>query len=166
MTAAVVRAAALRWLSLALLWWALAEGSLYGWPYGLVIVSLTTAVSLSLVRPRPGAVSVPRRVIGLLQLVGYFARGSLLGGIDVAQRALRRPVDLTPGTFPCQLRIPVGLPRIVVIDMMSLMPGTLCVALEGDLLWVHALDTSMPVTEQLAELEVRVGRVTGWSPPS
>jgi multicomponent Na+:H+ antiporter subunit E len=157
----LVRGALERVLLMVVLWWVLTEGDPTTWTYAVALVPLATGTSLWLLPPRPRLGPPHRRAWALAQLVAWFLGRSVAGGVDVARRALSRPVDLAPGLVEHRLSLPAGLPRVAVADLTSLMPGTLSVALEGDVLTVHVLDTDLPVTAQLEELEVRVARVLG-----
>ncbi|WP_203336228.1 Na+/H+ antiporter subunit E [Nocardioides limicola] len=155
-----------RALALGVCWWAVSEGETYGWPYGVVVVVLATALSLRLSPPSSGGVR-PRRLAArtgaLLGLIGWFLARSFAGGVVVAGQALSPRLPLDPGLVRHQLAIPPGTARSVVVGMISLMPGTLSAELDGDVLQVHALDVSADVRSQVAELEDRVGRVSGWA---
>jgi multicomponent Na+:H+ antiporter subunit E len=155
-----------RALTLAVVWWAVSEGETYGWWYGAMVVGLATVVSLRLRPPKAGGLP-PRELVGragaLLTLTGWFVARSLVGGVDVARRALSRSLPLQPGMVRHELGIPSGQARTVVVGLLSLMPGTLSAELDGDILHVHALDVTADVDGQVAELEERVGRVSGWA---
>lgn len=154
-----------RLLAGAVLWWALSEGDGATAPYGLVAVPLAVAVSVALLPPRRPAVPLHRRLPAVAGLAGWFLVRSVLGGVDVARRAVSRPVDLEPGLVEHRLSLPAGLARVLVADLTSLLPGTLSVELEGDLLVVHVLDEQQPVARQLVELERRVAAaVVGTAP--
>jgi multicomponent Na+:H+ antiporter subunit E len=163
---AYLRTGLRRALTLAAVWWAVSEGETYGWYYGGVVVVLATVVSLHLRPPRAGGLP-PRQLVAragaLASLVGWFVARSFVGGVDVALRALSRRLDLEPGLVRHELAIPPGQARTVVVGLISLMPGTLSAELDGDVLQVHALDVTTDVNGQVAELEDRVGRVSGWA---
>jgi multicomponent Na+:H+ antiporter subunit E len=165
---AYLRTALTRALTLTVVWWAVSEGETYGWYYGAVVVVLATVLSLHLRPPITGG-TAPRRLLertgALLTLAGWFVARSFVGGVDVARRALSRPLDLEPGLVRHELAIPPGQARTVVVGLISLLPGTLSAELDGDVLHVHALDVTTDVNAQVAELEVRVGRVSGWTRP-
>lgn len=142
-----------RGLLFALLWWALTEGDLYGWPFGLAMVALATYASLILLPP-------PRwrlRWQALPAFVLFFLHHAVLGGVDVARRAFdpRLPIN------PAFLRRPLGLKplaaRLIMTWTVSLLPGTVSVELGDDELELHVLDTHMPTERVLAALEERIG---------
>lgn len=164
---AVVRlvggAAARRAAVLSFCWWALTEGDGL-WSYGAVVVGVATVSSLLLAPPKVGErprAGVGSRAVGWLTLLPWFVARSLAGSIDVTRRALARPVDLDPGLVDVALRLPPGDARLVVVDAVSLMPGTLSAKLDGDMLTVHTLDVAADVPAQIAALEARVARAAG-----
>lgn len=152
-----------RTVLLAALWWALVEGDAGMYVYGLVLVPLAVAVSLIASRPRaePSAGSLPGRAVAAVTLVAWFLGRSVVGGVDVARRALARPVDLEPGFVEHRLRLPAGAARVLVVQLMNLMPGSLSAELDDDRVLLHSLHTELPVLEQIEELESRIARVLG-----
>lgn len=152
-----VRAALLRALVFAGLWWLLTEGS-GAWSYGLPIVTVLTVVTLWLSAP----VTTPRRPLPVrtraaLHVVGWFLGHSVRGAVDVARRALARPVDVDPvdETFPVQLTSPLG--RVLLTDFATLTPGTLSVDLtetpDGHVLHLHILHRDIDAHRALSELQ-------------
>jgi multicomponent Na+:H+ antiporter subunit E len=51
--------------------------------------------------------------------------------------------------------------RVFFVNAINLQPGTVGVRIDGDRLRVHALDQSMPVEENLRDLEERVAGLFG-----
>lgn len=143
------RAAAIRAALLALGWWVLTEGDLGYWGLALLIVAAATVASLMLVSP--GAVRLTAG--GLIRFVPFFLRETVRGSIDVAQRALSPRMPLEPEFIRLRLRLPDGAARAVLINVLSLLPGTLSVRIEGDLLQIHVLDRRMGAVENTRELE-------------
>lgn len=141
--------------ALGIVWWAFAEGAATGWWLGVVVVVAAVAVSLRLWPPgRP----VPR----LRQVPAFafwFLRRSVDGGVDVALRAMRRPVDVTPGFLVLPVRLPPGGPSVVLVDVLSLLPGTLAVDLREDRLEMHTIDVHRPVARDVRRLEERIARL-------
>jgi multicomponent Na+:H+ antiporter subunit E len=161
MSRTVLRAAVARGALLAAVWWAVSEGSGIGWGLGVVAVGLAVATSLWL--EPPGAVTV--RLLQVPRFLVWFTGRSAAGGVDVARRALRRPVDVAPGTTSVPLRLPPGQPRVALADAVSLLPGTLAVELGDDDVVLHVLDRTRPVQRGVAELEEQVARLYGLRLP-
>lgn len=139
----------------ALLWWVLVEGRIYGLALAVVVIGAAALTSLSLVPPGSWRLSAA----GLARFLPYFLRQSLLGGTDVARRALHPRLPLRPGFFDYPLRLPEGPVRVFLANTVSLLPGTLSAELREDHLRVHLLDAGVPVHGRLGELEERVARL-------
>lgn len=159
-TAAFAIALAWRLLAFAFLWWLLTTGqqaaALFGAPF-VVIAAVLSTWSRFRARPDSGGLYAVAP-FALLRLVGFFLWHSLLGGIDVALRALRQPLPLTPDLFDYPLRLPPGPATVLMSGLVSLMPGTLAVICEGHLR-VHVLDRRGQWRQDLERLERRVGAV-------
>lgn len=161
MNAELLQALVTRLAVLSALWWAVAEGSTTGWYLAVPVVLLAAGVSLWLQPPGSGA----PRLRALPSFGLWFVTRSVAGGIDVSRRALRSRVDVAPGTVDVPLWLPAGLPRVTLADAVSLLPGTLAVEALDGALRLHVLDLALPVAEQVAELERRVGEMYGLAPP-
>ncbi|NKI35615.1 Na+/H+ antiporter subunit E [Wenzhouxiangella sp. XN79A] len=139
----------------ALLWLVLAGPDPVGLAFGAVAVLGATALSLRLLRPAPSR--APWRALGLLP--GFVWR-SLLGGIDVARRALDPRLPLAPAWNAVPCRLPAG-GRFIIGAEFSLMPGTLVAGCRDGCYLVHLLDERQPVVEAMADEEARLGRALG-----
>ena len=137
---------------LTLLWWILAGHA--GWDFGVAAIAIATLVALAF----PPA---PRRwsLLGLLRLIGYFCKESLLAGTQVARLAFKIRPALQPVLRDHHLRLPVGPARTLFVMMISLVPGTLSADLDGDVVRVHVLSAELdsdlePLEELVAGLFV------------
>ncbi|HLS14909.1 MAG TPA: Na+/H+ antiporter subunit E [Beutenbergiaceae bacterium] len=176
-----------------MLWWVLTEGEGSTWTYAIAVVPLAVLVSLVFLPPRrrdidrrdtgqgssrsadsadsaDGAGSAGRggwgqRAVAVVVLTGWFLWQSVQGAVDIAERSLRRPVRIDPGFVTYRWRLPAGAGRIAVMDLLNLMPGSLSVRAEEQVVVVHVVDTAMPVTERLQTLESKVAAVTGQRLP-
>jgi multicomponent Na+:H+ antiporter subunit E len=97
----------------------------------------------------------------LFRFLPVFLWGSLRGGMDVALRAIHPRLPLAPALQDYPLRIPDGPGRVLLIDVISLMPGTLSADLRGDTLAVHVLDGRQPVLPKIQALEERAAALFG-----
>ena len=93
-------------------------------------------------------------------MIPYFLYHSLSGGIDVAIRAFKRPLPLTPDLIDYPVRLPAGPATVLMAGLVTLMPGTLAVICDGRLR-VHVLDRDGPFWHELQTLERHVGAVFG-----
>jgi multicomponent Na+:H+ antiporter subunit E len=92
----------------------------------------------------------------------YFLRRSLVGGVDVALRALAPSRPLAPEFIDYEWSFESDTSAAVFFAaVISLLPGTLCVAVGVSGVRVHVVDRDQPNTEQLRQLDHRVGRLFG-----
>jgi multicomponent Na+:H+ antiporter subunit E len=134
------------------------------------VSSLVIGVPIALMAAALSVVLQPRTVTrfylpGALRFVRFFAVQSVLGGIDVAFRALGPRLRLEPAVVRYPLRLSGTLPRVFFINTISLLPGTLSSGLMDDAIEVHVLDCSGPVIEDLARVEERVADLFGAQLP-
>ena len=133
-----------------LLWEIIAGWSSRSWVMGSFAVLVSTAVALSL-RPREAR---SLRWSGTLRFVPYFFLQSVRGGVDVARRAFSPGMQLEPLLVEHPLSLPPGAARLFLVNVVSLLPGTLGADVRNDCLVVHALDRSL--AEELVNLERKV----------
>ncbi len=94
--------------------------------------------------------------LGMLSFTPYFLYQSLKGGIDVMRRALSPELPLFPGMLLFKTFLPAGAPRVFFANVITLLPGTLSVDVEDDVIIVHTIDTKAPVWSGLLQLEAHV----------
>ena len=123
---------------------------------GVVVAGLVTWSSLH-VFP---ASATRIRIFPLLALAVHFMRSSIVAAIEVAKYAFRRDVGLRSGFVTYDCGIPAGTKRDLYLSMVSLMPGSLPVAVDdkGRVI-MHCLDTNQPVAQQMAADEARLTRI-------
>lgn len=138
-------------LSLALLWGILSGGE--GWHVGAPLIFVAAAAS---------CMSMPTSrwsVWGLARFLPYFFWHSLRAGIDVAFRALHPALPIDPAIVRYDLHLDSNEARVLMADTVTLLPGTLSVDLEENVLLVHVLNASAPVMDMLGTLERRIGNL-------
>ena len=146
-----------RALLFSFVWWALSDGSAQSLWVGVPAVSLAVITSVMLLPP------VPLIWRELLMFAPFFLWRSLQGGADVARRAFHPRMPIAPELINYPLRLPQGLPRVILVNIVSLLPGTLSVELHGQVLKVHVLDGLGDFMPKLEALEKRVARMSGVS---
>lgn len=147
----------LRAVAFALLWWLLTAGAMGSWLIGAPVVLIATLVSMALVPPFSLSPS------GVVYFVPFFIWHSLRGGADVAWRAFHPGMPIAPGLVDYPLRLPPGMPRVFMVNTVSLLPGTLSAELSANCLKVHVLDTRKSVLSELLTVERAVARMFGTS---
>ncbi|SFF81929.1 Na+/H+ antiporter subunit E [Neptunomonas qingdaonensis] len=151
------RSGCLRAVAFALIWWMLTTGAVGSWLVGVPMVLIATLVSLVLV---PTILWSPS---GVALFVPFFVWRSLYGGVDVAWRAFHPSLPIAPGLIEYPLRLSPGLPRVFMVNTVSLLPGTLSAELRADCLKVHVLDTRKNVLSELMVVEQAVARMFATS---
>jgi multicomponent Na+:H+ antiporter subunit E len=107
------------------------------------------------------------RPTGALRFVPFFIWVSLHGAFDVVARAFawRRP--LAPQLVEFRPRLDSSTPSgVFFLEIVSLLPGTLCADIVGDQITVHVIDRSRPNLKMLRRLEERVAAVFGVELPA
>ncbi|MET0066919.1 MAG: Na+/H+ antiporter subunit E [Candidatus Thiodiazotropha sp.] len=140
-----------------LIWWMLTGGNAASWVVGVPVV---TAVVWSAWRLRGGDVtriSLP----GLLRFIPFFIWESIRGGVDVASRVLRPRMTIQPGfvSYSSGLRTPAA--RLLFLNCISLLPGTLAADIADSEVRIHTLDLQGETGKELSRLEHRVAAVFG-----
>ncbi len=142
------------------LWWAFAEGRADSLGFGVLMVALALGVTARLPTPRPWRWTLA----GLAGFVPYFVYHSILSGVDIARRALAPRPDIDPHVMVLPFYIAASPARLFITHVVSLMPGTLSMAIEDDTLRLHALAGKAPAVERdFRELERRIARLFGLS---
>lgn len=140
---------------LAGLWWLIVQGRADAWLIGLPAVALASWASIRL-----GGNELPGLSLGgLLPFITLFLRESVRGGIDVARRTLGPGLRIEPGFRRYRLHISHPAARVLLINCIGLLPGTLAADLDGDHADLHLLDTGENPDPQLLQLEQAVARL-------
>jgi multicomponent Na+:H+ antiporter subunit E len=147
------------WFLLA--WFVVTEADIPSLPIGVPLAIAAATLSVALQPSSIAGIHPP----GAFRFVRFFAVQSVLGGVDVALRALGPRVRIEPGIVRYHLRISGTLPRVFFANTISLLPGTLSSRMVDDVIEVHALDATQPVIDDLAEVEERVADLFGAQLP-
>jgi multicomponent Na+:H+ antiporter subunit E len=139
----------------AAIWWLLTGGPAESWLLGAPAIALATWISLTLWS------APPLSLVGIARFLPYFAVQSLSGASDVAVRALRPRMPLRPGLVRHRVRVPEGVCRVALANVISMLPGTLSADLIGDELVIHALDTGQDLHAMVIDLEPRIAAMFG-----
>lgn len=140
---------------LGLIWIVLVDGAVSSWWVGVPVVLLAAAVTRSM------RSSFPIVWWELFRFIPFFVGRSLIGGLDVARRALDPRLPLDPAVIEYPLRVPDGFPRVVLANTVNLLPGTLTAGLKAEALQVHVIDRQAPFFEELVAVENAVARLFG-----
>jgi len=142
---------------LAGLWWLIVQGRADAWLVGLPAVALASWASIRLSSNELPGLSPG----GLVVFTTLFLRESVRGGIDVARRTLGPGLRIEPGFHSYRLHIRHPAARVLLINCIGLLPGTLAADLDGDHAELHLLDTGVNPDPQLLQLEQAVASLFG-----
>ena len=143
----------LRTLMFLVMWWVITVGDPASWWIGLPAVALGVTTSYYL---------MPKSNVNwyeLVKFIPYFIIRSLVGGVDVARRALHPKLPIVPALIDYPLRLPIGLPQVFFINTVSLLPGTLMADSQGDTLKVHVLDETSGFIDEIRSVELSVAKI-------
>lgn len=161
-----VPASILRAAVLSLLWAGMAGWGEEHRHYGVVAVVAATAGSLLLAPPDPpqGLHRWTRRLLSGVRLGFWFLGQTVAGGVDVALRALRRPVDIEPVVLRAPVTLSAGRARELALLMMNLMPGSMIQRVLGEdgsgvpaVVEIHSLSPQMSAQRLWEQLQRRIG---------
>jgi len=147
----------MRMALLAGLWWIIVQGRADAWLVGLPAVALATMASVSLSGHGHPRVSIT----GLVGFVSLFLRESISGGVDVARRTLRPRLHIQPGFRRYRLHLDDPPGRVLLVNCISLLPGTLAADLDGDQVELHMLDSRVDPEPELLRLEQSIASLFG-----
>jgi multicomponent Na+:H+ antiporter subunit E len=136
-----------------LLWCLLTDGAASSWWIGIPAVLLALVISFSLDLP---TISLWSKLPGFLL---FFFLHSLQGGMDVARRVFRRNMLIAPVLYEYTMRLPIGFPQVMMANSVGLLPGTLSVEIENNVLTVHVLDKHTDFMAELEAVECNIARM-------
>jgi multicomponent Na+:H+ antiporter subunit E len=142
-------------------WWILAEGDPSSWAIGVPTVGLAVWASHRLL---VDSAAPALRYEALPGFALFFASRSLLAGVDVARRTLAPSLPIAPRLQVVRTSLPAGLPRVLLVAVLSLMPGSLGVSLDGDAIELHVLDARADVLADVRRTEARIARLFAPNP--
>lgn len=137
-----------------LVWFVLTGADHSSWIIGGPAVLLAVSLSLFL---SPGTFMTVNPV-AVIFFIPYFIFLSILSGIDVLRRTFSRGPRINPGILNYRTGLR-GPSRVLLANIISLLPGTLSADLRDDEILVHLLDTEIPAEENLHKLENRIARI-------
>ena len=149
----------------ALLGFSLLEGHTEALMVGLLALPLAAWVSVAHEQPTGRRI----RPLALARFLPFLLWRALCGSVNVVRRVLR----LRPATEPRPLQVRSRLmdetARLFLSTVVSLLPGSPVVKVEGNQLTLHLLDSRpesrTAALSALRDLEVRVAHVFGLPPP-
>ncbi|MDQ7068039.1 MAG: Na+/H+ antiporter subunit E [Sulfurimonas sp.] len=129
------------------IWLILVNGDVSSLWLGLPFVLIATIMSMTLNPP------ICWKFSAFLKFIPFYFKHSLMGGVDVMLRVFHPNLPINPGLIEYQLSIQKGLPQDMIANVLNLLPGTLSVELEDDLLYIHVLDIENDIKKEVQTIE-------------
>lgn len=127
-------------------------------PVGVAATYLVTGMPA-----RGGSLRLSRGVAATaasLRFVGWIARSAIVGGGDVARRALWLPrPDVDPTWVTRRTTLATAAGRVTLALAINLTPGTLSARIDGDELEIHVITTELDVDAAVTALEARIAAI-------
>ena len=137
------------------LWWLLTGGVWSSWVIGIPTVIVAASSSVAILPP------INLAWIELLRFVPFFLWRSLLGGVDVARRALQPSMPIAPALVYYRLRLPAGFAQVLMLNIVTLLPGTLVADVRDNCATLHVLDANSDWQTGVEAIEERIAYLFG-----
>jgi multicomponent Na+:H+ antiporter subunit E len=138
---------------LATLWLFLTDARADGLVLGALTVAGAVLLSARIAAPGPG---LRLRLGGFLRFLAFFFWDSLKGALDIAWRCLAPRLPLHPAVVEHTSQLAGESPRVLYADVVSLLPGSLVMGMDGARIRVHLIDDAPAFREQLQVEEQRL----------
>lgn len=143
----------LRALIFVIIWWVVTDANMSSWWIGIPAVVIALIASNYL---------MPVSKINWYELYKFAPRFiilSIVGGVDVARRALHPKLQIVPALIEYPSGLPIGLPQVFFINAVSLLPGTLIADVHGNVIKAHILDDTSEIFDELRSIEQSIAKI-------
>ncbi len=144
---------AFRVAAFTLLWFILTDVALYSWYLGIPVVILSVLASLLLMPP------ISLSPLAVLRFMPFFLWHSLRGGVDVAKKALQPKMSINPELIEYPWKLATPAPQILMVSIVSLLPGSLSVEFNDKYLQIHVLENTDKIIAELSILEQKISQI-------
>jgi len=121
-----------------------------------VIIFLVATTLISIYTVPPGQWVI--RPLAVARFFPYFLITALRGGWDVARRVFLRTVPTDPDFITIEHDRDLRK-TLVLVWIISLLPGTASCGITEETIVVHVLDKKLPVAEEILELQNRINNM-------
>ena len=150
-------------------WWLLSLGEVNSISVGWLFVLLASIAAVVLykmfrdthLRKAGYLLTGHISIIGVLSLLNYFVRSSVMGALDVAVAIIKPRATLNPTFIRYSCRLKPPLAKMLFAMLQNLLPGTLTVDTDEETLLIHVLKNDQQTVDQLMELESLIARAFG-----
>lgn len=143
----------LRLLLFLILWTVLTNGDVSSLGIGLPAAVLAAVTSTRLIPP------LKWNFKAFVQFIPFFFKYALIGGFDVMWRVFHPTLPINPDLVSYRLSLPEGFARDIMVDVISLLPGTLSVEVEDNVLIIHVLNVENDIEKEVSLIESRLSQI-------
>ncbi|HIP54186.1 MAG TPA: hypothetical protein EYH11_01795 [Sulfurimonas autotrophica] len=130
-----------------IIWLVLTEANIASLWIGIPSVIFIAFISMTLNPP------VSWSFTAFMKFILFYLFHAFAGGIDVMRRVFSPSLAINPGLLQYHLYIPKGVAQEMIVNVLNLLPGTLSVNLENNLLLIHVLDVEKNIAKEVALIE-------------
>lgn len=136
-----------------LVWWVLTNGDLASLGVGIP-TALAAGVLSVFLQP-----TVRLSALAGLKFLPFFLLHSVKGGVDVAWRVFHPSLPINPVMLEYPTQLPEGFARMMMLSIITLLPGTLSVDLDTGVLKIHVLNGTDGITDELRSIERHIAKI-------
>ena len=136
-----------------IIWIVLTNGDVSSLWIGLPATVLAVVTSIKLIPP------LKWNFNAFLKFIPFFFKHSLIGGFDVMWRVFHPTLPINPDIVRYRLRIAEGFAQDIMVDAISLLPGTLSVEVEDNVLIIHALNVENDIQREVSLIESHLSEI-------
>ena len=74
-------------------------------------------------------------------------------------RVFHPALPINPGLLEYKLRIPQGIQQDMIVNVLNLLPGTLSIKIENNLLLIHVLDIAKDIEKEVFLIENHIHNI-------
>lgn len=136
-----------------IIWIVITNGDVSSLWIGLPATVLAVVTSIKLIPP------LKWKFNAFLKFIPLFFKHSLIGGFDVMWRVFHPTLPINPDLVRYRLRIEEGFAQDIMVDAISLLPGTLSVEVEDNVLIIHALNVENDIQREVSLIESHLSEI-------
>ena len=143
----------LRSILFLIIWMVLTNGNMLSLWIGLPSTVVAAVTSMALIPP------LKWNFNAFLKFIPFFFKHSLMGGFDVMWRVFHPTLPINPDLVRYRLSIPEGFAQDIMVDAISLLPGTLSVEVEDNVLSIHVLNVENDIQREVSLIESHLSEI-------
>jgi multicomponent Na+:H+ antiporter subunit E len=125
-----------------------------------IVAGMAICLAIAMALPRSSTLWsdmpwAPKAAWHLVLYLGVFAREIVRANVNVLRYVYSPRIDIRPGILKVRTRLKSPIGRFILANSIALTPGTLVIAVEGEMLFVHWLDVETPDPRKATRIIIR-----------